>query len=117
MPLSLSRVSHIINRLKFHGFFWVHAGAGRLTAFGETAEMAGHTAFLKTDCLATFRTGLTEKAVLMFVGANLLVLEVPLFENPADGIRDGQDQAVLLEHGVFSTDPLELLDNLFHRHP
>ena len=69
-------------------------GAEGLTALGKTAEMAGHASFFKADRLPALRAGLTQKAVFVFTGDGFLVLQVPLFEDLADGVRDGEHQSV-----------------------
>ena len=79
----------------------------RLTAFGEAAEVAGHAAFFKTDGLPALRTGLPHKAVLIFLATFILfILEISIFQNTTDGIRYGQDKAVLLKNGILTTDTL-----------
>ena len=68
--------------------------AEELTALGKTAEMAGHASFFKADRLPALRAGLTQKTVFVFTGDGFLVLQVPFFENLADGVRDGEHQSV-----------------------
>ena len=79
--------------------------------------MTGHTSLLKADGLTAFRAGLPKEAVFIFV--TLLVggvLEVPFLEDPADGVRDGKNEAVFLEDRVFASYPFQLLHDFFHLH-
>ncbi len=80
--------------------------------------MAGHAALFKADGLPALWTGLSQEAVLMFASPfETLTLQVPVFKDTGDGVRYGKDETVLLKDRVFTTYPLELLDNLVHLYP
>ena len=42
-----------------------------------------------------------------------LILQVPFFQHPADGIGNGQNQTILLENGMFTADAFELFHDRF----
>ena len=63
-----------------------------LSALGKSAKVTGYAAFLKTDGLAAFGTGLPQKAFAMIAPfGGRLILQVPFFQHPADGIGNGQN--------------------------
>ena len=78
-----------------------------LTTLGKTAEMTGHAALFKTDGLAAVRAGFSKEAVFIFAGLfERPIFHIPFFKDPADGIRNGEDQSVLLKYRMFTSDPL-----------
>ena len=75
---------------KFSDLSYLIPSEDNLTTFGETAEVACHATLFKTDGLTTIRTGFAKETVCKFVSAFvLLILEISLFKNTADGIRYG----------------------------
>ena len=51
------------------------------------------------------------------VGLAAVAFHVPFLQHPADGVRDGKDQAALLKNGMLAADALELFHDLIHRDP
>ena len=76
-----------------------------LAALVEATEMAENTAFLEADRLAAFRTFFAQKAVLGFVvWFGVVAGNVPFFQDPGDGIGDGQHQSAILKDRMFTAD-------------
>jgi len=80
--------------------------------------VTGHAAFFKTDGLAAFRAGLSQKAVFRFAVLYAgITPHISLLKNPADGIGYGQHKPSLLKNRVLATNPFELFNNLFSSYP
>ena len=46
----------------------------------------------------------------------MFVLEVAAFQHPGDGVRDGEQQSLAAEHGMFAADALDLGHDVAHLH-
>jgi hypothetical protein len=78
-----------------------------LSALGKSAEVTGHAPFLKTDGLAAFGAGFPQKAFFILAPfGDRLTLQISFLQDPADGIGNGEHQAVFLKNGVFTPIPL-----------
>jgi hypothetical protein len=69
--------------------------------------MTGHAALFETDGLAAVRAGFPKEAVFMFAAfPERLIFHISFFKDPADSIRNREDQSVLLKYRMLTPDPL-----------
>src|SRR6056297_3650680 len=79
-------------------------------ALGVPAGLANETTFLKDKLFPAFRTArAVQGAEIRF---HSLTIQIPVFQDPGNRIRDGEQKAFFLKNRMLAPDPLELGNHL-----